>query len=84
MLSMFDLTRLAFCRSGDNGLFTEEAAISFLVAPVNPGFASWNDPRKERLIVYNFITVSRTHTPYMLTIREQSSHELRSDPPRVL
>jgi hypothetical protein len=48
MLSMFDLTRLAFCERGDDGFFTEETALTFSVAPVNPGVASWNDPRKER------------------------------------
>jgi hypothetical protein len=47
MLSMFDLTRLAFCERGDDGLFVEETAVTFSLAPVNLGFASWNDPRKE-------------------------------------
>jgi len=45
---MFDMTRLAFCERGEDGLFTEETTVTFSIAPVNPSFASWNDPRKER------------------------------------
>jgi hypothetical protein len=61
-MPVIDLTRLAFREHGDDGLWTEENAVIFSVAPENPSFDSWNDPRKERLVVDNFITVSRTQT----------------------
>jgi hypothetical protein len=61
-MSVIDLTRLAFREHGDDGLFTEETAVIFSVAPEIPRVDSWNDLRKERLFVDNFVTVSRTQT----------------------
>jgi len=81
MLSMFDLTCLAFCEVGDDGFFTKETAVTFSVASVNPDVASWNNPRKELWVVYNFITVSCTQTQavsaeYPRTIVAQTSQSL--------
>jgi hypothetical protein len=41
MVSMLDLTRLEFCERGNDELFTEETAVTFSLASVNPGFVSW-------------------------------------------
>jgi hypothetical protein len=62
MLWMCEMTGLPFFGRGEDGLLTEDTAITFSVAAVNSGFVSWNDPRNECLVVSDFITVSRTQT----------------------
>jgi hypothetical protein len=62
MFSLFDAPCLGFFRRWENGLFTEETAVTFAVATVNPGFLSWYDPRNEVFVVSSFIPVSRTQT----------------------